>query len=116
MEHSATFARLFARLVSLLIHEGENVDEQKMALRAVVAIGKQGAVRLRANGGTLYADGEPMAEVLPGVREVAARMNAGQLSEIEFERQPAAGSTRSVRTSRHSTWRSKGWAQRRCAS
>ena len=91
MELSATFVRLFARLVWLLIHDGENVDEQKMSLRAAVAIGKQGAVRLRAEAGGLYADGEPMLAVMPGVSELAARMEAGQLSGIEFERQPAAG-------------------------
>lgn len=91
MELSATFVRLFARLVWLLIHDDGNVDEQKMSLRAAVAIGRQGAVRLRADDGGLYADGEPMLAVMPGVSELAARMAAGRLSGIEFERQPAAG-------------------------
>ncbi|MDE3152251.1 MAG: HEAT repeat domain-containing protein [Gemmatimonadota bacterium] len=91
MDHSTTFARLFARLVWLLIHDGDNVDEQKMSLRAAVSIGKQGAVRLRAAPSGLYADGEPMPLVLSGVLDVAERMRAGRLAEIEFERQPAAG-------------------------
>lgn len=91
MQHSATFARLFARLVWLLIHEGENVEEQKMALRAAVAIGKEGAVRLRLTDGAVYADGEPVPEFLAGVADLDQRMSAGGLAEIEFERQPAAG-------------------------
>ncbi len=93
MEHSATFARLFARLVWLLTEDGENVEEQKMALRAVVAIGKQGAVRLRVTDGQLFADGEAVPEVLPGAAELGARMQAGGLDEIEFVKQPAAGET-----------------------
>src|SRR5258708_7462129 len=36
MDYSTTFARHFSRLVSLLIHDVGNTDEQKMALRALV--------------------------------------------------------------------------------
>lgn len=85
MEYSATFARHFSRLVSFVVYDAENVDEQKMALRAVVAVGKQGPVRLAVRDGMLYADDELMPGVLPGVREVADRMTAGALREILFD-------------------------------
>jgi HEAT repeats/PBS lyase HEAT-like repeat len=91
MELSATFVRLFARLVWLLIHDGDNVDEQKMSLRAAIAIGKQGAVRLTVAADGLYADDERMLAVMPGVSDLAARLRAGSLAGIEFERHPAPG-------------------------
>ncbi|MHB1864463.1 MAG: HEAT repeat domain-containing protein [Gemmatimonadaceae bacterium] len=91
MEYSATFARLFSRLVSLLVYDAENVDEQKMALRAVVAVAKQGPMRLAVRDGMLYADDELMPGVLPGVREVADRMTTGGLREILFDNECAAG-------------------------
>jgi HEAT repeat protein len=90
MEISATFIRLFARLLWLLIHESDNVDEQKMSLRAVVAMGKQGAVHLRVAEDALYADDEAMLGVLPGVAELSERMRAAGLAEIDFAQQPAA--------------------------
>ncbi|OYV73198.1 MAG: hypothetical protein B7Z72_03015 [Gemmatimonadetes bacterium 21-71-4] len=90
MEYSATFARHFSRLVSLLVYDAENVEAQKMALRAVVAIGRQGPVRLAVREGRLYADDELMPGVLPGVREVADRMTTGALREILFDSECAA--------------------------
>ena len=90
MEYSATFARLFSRLVSLLVYDAENVDEQKMALRAVVAVAKQGPMRMAVRDGMLYADDELMPGVLPGVREVADRMTTGGLREILFDNECAA--------------------------
>ncbi|HVA58293.1 MAG: HEAT repeat domain-containing protein [Gemmatimonadaceae bacterium] len=90
MDHSATFARLFSRLVSLLIHDAHNVDQQKVTLRAAVAVGKQGPVRLTVREGELMADDEPMPTVLPGVSDVAARMAACGLREIIFEASPRA--------------------------
>ncbi|HET7631307.1 MAG TPA: HEAT repeat domain-containing protein [Gemmatimonadaceae bacterium] len=91
MEHSATFARLFARLVWLLVDQGESVEEQKLALRAVVAIGRHDAVRISVQDDVLYADGEVVLAVLPGVPELSARMAAAGLGEVNFDRQPAAG-------------------------
>lgn len=93
MQHSGTFARLFARLVWLLIYDGENVEEEKLTLRALVAIGRQGAVCLRATEDAIYADDELLLEVLPGVTDLRTRMMAGGLTQIDFDRQPAAGET-----------------------
>ena len=91
MELSATFVRLFARLVWLLIHDEANVNEQKMSLRGVVSVGKQGAVRLRVADDALYADDEMVLPVLSGVPELTARMRAGGVTELEFAKRPAAG-------------------------
>lgn len=91
MELSATFVRLFARLVWLLVHDEANVNEQKMSLRGVVSVGKQGAVRLRVADDALYADDELVLPVLSGVPELTARMRAGGVRELEFAKRPAAG-------------------------
>ncbi|MDE3173781.1 MAG: hypothetical protein KGN74_11965, partial [Gemmatimonadota bacterium] len=85
MDHSPTFARFFARLVGLLVHEPANVDEQKVVLRAAVVMVRQGAVRLTVADGQLVADGEPMPGVLPGVQDTIARMSSAELPGLEFE-------------------------------
>ena len=85
MEHSPTFARFFARLVGLLIHEPAQIDEQKVVLRAAVALGRLGAVRLAVEDGHLLADGEPVLSVLPGVRDTIGRMQANGVPELLFE-------------------------------
>ena len=91
MQYSATFARHFSRLVGLLIKEPDNVDEQKMALRATVAIAKQGAVRLSVRDGELSADEDPVPGVLPGVADVVARMVGANISELTFDAAAGAG-------------------------
>jgi hypothetical protein len=40
MDHSVTFARHYARLLWLVLHEPANVDEQKASLRALVTVSK----------------------------------------------------------------------------
>ena len=84
MEYSVTFARLFSRLVGLLVHEAGKIDEQKMDLRAAVAVGKRGAVRLSVRDGQLLADDEPVPGVLSGVADVVERMAGAGLSELVF--------------------------------
>ncbi|OYV72785.1 MAG: hypothetical protein B7Z72_03990, partial [Gemmatimonadetes bacterium 21-71-4] len=85
MDHSPTFGRFFARLVGLLIHEPASVDEQKVVLRAAVAMGRQGAVRLTVRDGRLLADDEPMLAGLPGVQDTIERMRWAELGELAFE-------------------------------
>jgi HEAT repeat protein len=85
MDYSGTFARHFARLVFLLMHEFENRDEQKMALRAVVAVNKEGPVTLVSVAGDLVANGETVAAPLTGVREMVERMADHGLREIHFD-------------------------------
>ncbi|HEU4996275.1 MAG TPA: HEAT repeat domain-containing protein [Gemmatimonadaceae bacterium] len=83
MDHSATFARHFARLVSLLMHDTGNVVEQKMSLRALVAINKNGPVTLIARDSQLSANGEPVPGALTGVQDVADQMKAHSVVGIE---------------------------------
>ena len=84
MDQSGTFARHFARLVSLLMHELGNVDEQKVSLRALVALSKNGPVTLAEQDLDLTANGRPVAGALTGVRDVAAQMAAHSVERIEF--------------------------------
>ena len=91
MDHSVIFARHFARLLWLLVHESSNVDEQKASLRAVVTVSKDGAVSLVASGDSLFANGNVVPSVLSGVADVARRIQAHGLQEIVFDAGAAAG-------------------------
>lgn len=85
MDHSATFARHFARLVSLLMHEGGNIDEQKVSLRALVTVNKGGPVTLVAQDWQLLVNDEPVPGALTGVHDVASQMAAHSLREIRID-------------------------------
>jgi len=84
MDYSATFARHFARLVSLLMHEMGNVDEQKVSLRALVTVSKNGPVSLLAHDWQLLCDDKPVPGALTGVQDVASQMAAHSLWKLEF--------------------------------
>ncbi|HEY8176934.1 MAG TPA: HEAT repeat domain-containing protein [Gemmatimonadaceae bacterium] len=89
MDHSATFARHFARLVSLLMHEFGNVDEQKMSLRALVTVNKNGSIVLVAQDWQVFCNDQPVPGALTGVLDVASQMAAHSLLKLEI----AAGSS-----------------------
>jgi HEAT repeat protein len=91
MDHSVIFARHFARLVWLLLHDSTNVDEQKGSLRALVTLGRDGAVALATNGIELTANGTPLPPALAGVSDVVARMEAHGLRALDVDRAPAPG-------------------------
>ena len=84
MDHSATFARHFARLVSLLMHEMGNVDEQKMSLRALVTLSKAGSVTMWPQELRLFADGVEIPGALTGVQDTASQMTAHSLTRVEI--------------------------------
>ena len=90
MDHSVTFARHFARLLWLLLHEPANVDEQKSSLRALVTVSKDGAVALLSSDGELTANGDLVPGVLAGVTDVARQMSAHGIQEIAFDGSAAA--------------------------
>jgi HEAT repeat protein len=83
MDQSPTFARLFARLVWLLLHEPDNLDEQKVTLRALVTTSRGGAVRLEMQQGTIVANEYTMPTALPGVAELRDRMTSLGVRAIE---------------------------------
>ena len=84
MDYSATFARHFARLVALLLHDAENLDEQKMSLRALVTINKSGRVKLIAQDWRLLANDQPVPGALMGVQDVASQMAAHSIASVEI--------------------------------
>src|SRR5579872_1857506 len=82
MDHSVTFARHFSRLVWLLAHEPESVDEQKAALRAAVTVSRTGVVTLRADGGQLVVTGSPLPEALTGVQDLVTTFAGHAVNEM----------------------------------
>jgi hypothetical protein len=85
MDHSVTFARHYARLLWLLLHEPTNVDEQKASLRALVTVARDGAVTIGADGGEIVANGSPVPGVLSGVSDLAGRMAAHGVAAVAFD-------------------------------
>ncbi len=64
------------------MHEGGNLDEQKVSLRALVTVSKSGPVTLVARVVDLLANDNPVPGALTGVRDVAERMAAHSIHEI----------------------------------
>lgn len=85
MNYSDTFARHFARLVWLLLHEPANVDEQKGALRALVTVVRDGDVALDIDDGALAANGVPVPALLSGVSELVEQMRACRIHTIHAD-------------------------------
>jgi HEAT repeat protein len=85
MDHSATFARHFARLGWLLLREPANIDEQKVVLRALVTVSRAGAVTLERRDVTIAANGHPVPQLLSGVAELREGMAACGVSTIEVD-------------------------------
>jgi hypothetical protein len=85
MDQSATFARLFVRLVWLVLRESTDVAEQKVTLRALVTVSRSGAVRLEMRQGTIAANDQQVPALLPGVTELRECMSARNVRAIEFD-------------------------------
>jgi hypothetical protein len=77
MDYSISFARHFARLVWLLTHEAQNVEEQKGALKAAVLASSDGAITLALESSQLSANGVPLAEGLGPVARATLRHARG---------------------------------------
>ena len=90
MDHSVTFARHYARLIWLLVHEPANVDEQKASLRALVTMSKDGAVTLTASGDAILANASTVPGALSGVADLVRQMTAHGVAEIAFDAGAAA--------------------------
>lgn len=90
MDQSATFARMFVRLVWLVLREPTNVAEQKVTLRALVTVSRSGAVRLEMRQGTISANDQAVPALLPGVSELREQMTALGLRAIEVDASAAA--------------------------
>ncbi|MCX5767720.1 MAG: HEAT repeat domain-containing protein [Gemmatimonadetes bacterium] len=84
MENALTLARHFARLVWLLIHEPDSVDEQKAALRAVVTVSKDKAARLSVTDGRLMVNDVELPNALSGASELIDRLGRHGIAELEI--------------------------------
>ena len=82
MDYSSTFARHFSRLVSLLMHEVGNTDEQKVSLRALVTVIKDGRITLVERDWNLVVNDQAIPGALTGVQDVAAQMAAHSVVKI----------------------------------
>src|SRR5688572_33132623 len=90
MDHSTTFARHFARLVHLLLHEPKNIANQKAALRLLVAMSKDGEVTLALQDWRVVANGAVLPPQLEGVEGLAAQLIGHAISEIYAEKGASA--------------------------
>ncbi len=87
---SLAVARHFARLVWLLVHDVANIDEQKRALRAVVASGKSQPTTLTLDEWRVVVDGRPSAESGAEMETLAAQLIGHAVRELRFSAAPVA--------------------------
>ena len=74
MDYSLTFARHFARLVWLLLNEGQAFDAQIATLRSLVNVSRDGDVRLHAQDWKLMANGQPLPDRFTGAQDLVAQL------------------------------------------
>jgi hypothetical protein len=91
MDQSLTFARHFARLIGLLLHESANIAEQKAALRALVAASRTAAVSLTLKGWQVQVNGADFPPTFPGAQDLAAQMYGHSVTEIQVTARAAPG-------------------------
>jgi len=58
------FACQYARLVWLLLHDPRNIEEQKDALRAALAVVGQGPITIARRGNRIFANGKALPDAL----------------------------------------------------
>lgn len=74
MDQSTVFARHFARLVHLLLHEPKNIANQKAALRLVTAMAKEVEVTMDLRDWQLVANEARVPPELEGVQDLTAQL------------------------------------------
>ncbi|HEY2065386.1 MAG TPA: HEAT repeat domain-containing protein [Gemmatimonadaceae bacterium] len=89
MGYAVSFARHFARLVHLLLHESSSVDEQKGSLRALVTLAHEGPVRIAVRDETLVANDMPLPYLLTGVADLVSLLERHGVATLDV----AAGAT-----------------------
>jgi len=86
MSYALTFARHFARLVSLLLIEGGSFDKQLATLKSLVAVSAEGPVKLVLPGMSfLSANSELVPERFEGVDNLVAQLIGHSITEIHFQ-------------------------------
>ena len=84
MNASVILARHFSYLVWLLMHEPGSIEEQKGALRALVASAREEGVHLGLQGATLEASGHGVPAALTGVPDVTSQLALHGLALISI--------------------------------
>ncbi|MEP6731432.1 MAG: HEAT repeat domain-containing protein [bacterium] len=85
MDQSVIFARHFAQLIWLLLHEPTNIGEQKVALRALVILSKSGDATISLSGDALQINGETVPVALTGATDVAKQMKLHGIAMISID-------------------------------
>lgn len=78
------FACQYARLVWLLLHDPRNIEEQKDALRAALAVIGQGPVTIARRGRRVFANGKSLPDTLAAGPELGSQMTAHGVKVIEI--------------------------------
>lgn len=84
MNPAIVFACQYARLVWLLLYDPRNVEEQKDALRAALAVIGQGPVTIARRGRRVFANGKALPDTLAAAPEIGAQMAAHGVTVVEI--------------------------------
>src|SRR4051812_30498541 len=86
MSYALTFARHFARLVQMLLIEGNAFEKQLATLRSLVTVSEQGPVKLVLHDMQLIsANAEVVPSRFEGVEDLLAQLIGHSIVEIEFQ-------------------------------
>jgi HEAT repeat protein len=77
------FACQYARLVWLLLHDPRNIEEQKDALRAALAVIGQGQVTIARRGRRVFANGKSLPDTLAAGPELGSLMALHGVKVVE---------------------------------
>lgn len=90
MDYAVSFARHFARLVHLLLHESSSVEEQKGSLRALVTLSREGRVSIGVRDETLAANDALLPYLLTGVADLVSLLERHGVAKVEVDRDATA--------------------------
>ena len=82
MDYALTFARHFARLVWLMLNEGNAFDAQIATLRSLVNVSRDGEVRITTHDWRLMANGQPLPDRFTGAQDLVAQMIGHSVSAL----------------------------------
>src|SRR4051812_24896405 len=86
MSYALTFARHFARLVQMLLIEGNAFEKQLATLRSLVTVSEQGPVKLVLHDMQLIsANAEVVPSRFEGVEDLLAQLIGHCILEIDFQ-------------------------------
>lgn len=96
MDDSFNLARHVARLFSLVARSPDAVDQQKLELRTIVLLTRDGTLRLTTRRGELMANGIAVPQVLAGVRDLSDQMTVHGIDAIDIGQDAPPGDVLAV--------------------